>query len=256
MLKVHTVPAFRDNYIWLIQAENSNKVIIVDPGDALAVLDFTQQHNLIPAAIFITHHHVDHISGVKSLREHFDVPVYGPRAECIFWVTHSIDSPSIINLGNGFPEFSVIDTPGHTAGHISFYIKHQLFCGDTLFAGGCGRLLGGSAEQLFASLQQLKQLPEETLIYCTHEYTQSNLKFALKVEPENTALKTRINKVNEIRLAQHPSLPSRLGEELATNPFLRTNHPSIKKAAEQYSGRLLEDKLAVFTALRSWKDND
>lgn len=254
MLDVHAIAAFNDNYIWLIKAQHSHQVIIVDPGDAAPVLDYLSTHALQPVAIFITHHHHDHIGGVEMLLQHYPVlPVYGPATENIGCITHAVKGDSLMTVA-GFPVFEILETPGHTAGHICYYTEKQLFCGDTLFAAGCGRVFDGSVEQLYASLQQLKSLPEETLIYCAHEYTEANLKFAIAVEPDNAALQQRIEKVEAIRAADIPSVPSRLAEELATNPFLRTDQAAIKKAAETFLSRPVDNALDTFTAIRQWKD--
>ncbi|WP_297809653.1 hydroxyacylglutathione hydrolase [uncultured Methylophaga sp.] len=254
MLKVHAVPAFKDNYIWLVQSENSRKVLIVDPGDADPVLQHLKQLELTPAAILITHHHADHVGGVSDLLERYPVPVFGPASETIPALTDPLTETESLMVEPDFPLFKVIDTPGHTPGHICYLTENKLFCGDTLFAGGCGRLLGGTAPALFQSLQKLKQLPADTEIYCAHEYTQANLCFANAVEADSEALQRRIRKVEQLRDAQKATVPSVMSEELATNPFLRSDLPQIKKAAEQYAGRPLLNDEAVFTALRSWKD--
>ncbi len=255
MLKVHAVKAFQDNYIWLIQAENSRKVLIVDPGEAAPVLDRLESEQLIPAAILITHHHADHVGGVQSLLAHFPVPVFGPAGETIPAMTHALREGDELEVAPDFPLFRVIETPGHTAGHICYLSENKLFCGDTLFAGGCGRLLGGTAPDLFQSLQRLKQLPADTEIYCAHEYTQANLRFAEAVEADNDALQQRISKVRQLRTEDKATVPSMMVDELATNPFLRSDLPHIKKAAERHAGRPLNHPEAVFTVLRSWKDS-
>jgi hydroxyacylglutathione hydrolase len=254
MLKVHAVNAFQDNYIWLIQAEHSQQVLIVDPGDAQPVLEALNELALMPAAILITHHHADHVGGIGELLAHFSIPVYGPAGEAIPHKTIAVAEGDSFDLAADFPLITVMDTPGHTAGHISYLIDNKLFCGDTLFAGGCGRLLGGTATALFASLTRLKQLPDSTEIYCAHEYTQANLRFANEVEPQNTDLQARREQVARRRANRLATVPSRMSEERATNPFLRCDQPAIKKAAELYAGRSLETAEAVFTSIRRWKD--
>lgn len=253
-MSVHAVAAFSDNYIWLIQSAQTRQALIVDPGDAQPVLAALQQLDLTPAAILITHHHHDHTGGIAALRRQFNIPVYGPAAEQISDVTDTVSTGDILRL-NDFAEASVLDTGGHTPGHISYLMANQLFCGDTLFAGGCGRLLGGTASQLFASLQQIAALPATTQIYCAHEYTLANLQFALAVEPGNAALQQRFLDSKAMRANNQPTVPSTLALEKATNPFLRCEEPAVKQAAEQQAGQTLDSPLAVFTALRQWKDN-
>jgi len=254
MLKVHTVNAFQDNYIWLIQAEHSRQVLIVDPGDAVPVIDALKKRQLTPAALLITHHHADHVGGITELLSHYNVPVYGPAREQIPHLTHPVREQDEINISPAFPTIKVFDTPGHTAGHICYFTENKLFCGDTLFAGGCGRLLGGTAADLFASLERIKHLPANTEIYCAHEYTQANLRFAHAVDADNPALQQRIDEVAQLRAENKASVPSKLADELATNPFLRSDTQAIKRAAELFAGRPLNCTEAVFTTLRRWKD--
>jgi len=254
MLHVHPVPAFQDNYIWLIQAENSQKALIVDPGDAMPVLKALKQRNLEPVAILITHHHADHIGGIPALLDQFNLPVYGPASEAIPAITHPLKACDDLHIDPDFPPFQVLDTPGHTAGHICYLTENKLFCGDTLFAGGCGRLLGGTATDLFHSLQLLSLLPADTEIYCAHEYTEANLRFAKAVEKNNPELDKRIEQTRQLRTADQATVPSTLANELATNPFLRSQKQNVKRAAEQYASHPLDNTQAVFTALRQWKD--
>ena len=221
MLTIQAIPAFQDNYIWIIQAEGSSHVLIIDPGEAAPVLEAIKQQNLIPVAILITHGCHDHVGGIEGVLDHFDVPVYGPKNEFIPHITHPLSACGGLMIDPLFAEFHILDIPGHTKGHIGFLMEGNLFCGDTLFGAGCGRLHSGPAEVMFGSLQKIKQLPPSTTIFCAHEYTQANLRFALEIEPENTDIQQRIEDTAALRKQNRPSIPSSLALELATNPFLR-----------------------------------
>jgi len=252
MLDAHAIPAFTDNYLWLLS--RGDDAVVVDPGDATPVLRYLEQHKLKLSAILITHWHPDHIGGISALLQRFPVPVYGPRAEFgkIPQLTHLLDDNDHVTvLGQ---TFDVLALPGHTLGHIAYYAGEQLFCGDTLFSAGCGRLFEGTPAQMHASLSRLAQLPQSTSVYCTHEYTLSNLAFAVAVEPNNEALLERLNSVRALRSQNKPSLPSTLAIELATNPFLRADIPDVIIAAEQQSDQALSSAEQVFTVLRRWKD--
>lgn len=255
MLQIHAVKAFNDNYIWLIQSAENQDVLIVDPGDAGPVINFIEKNDLHPAAILVTHHHNDHVGGIRRLDDLYDLPVFGPQREHIKTVDTPLYAQTDQQLHPSFPHFIVIDTPGHTPGHISYLVENNLFCGDTLFAGGCGRLLGGTAEQLFDSLQKIKQLPDDTRIYCAHEYTLANLQFATAVDPKNNALLERLTKTEALREQQIATVPSQLKVEKLTNPFLRCDDAAIKKAAEAYADQPLDSPLTVFKVLRAWKDD-
>ncbi len=258
MDQVHAVPAFRDNYIWLLSGNHAPHdkriTVIVDPGDAGPVIQALDSLNLEPVAIFITHHHPDHIGGLKGLLARFDIPVYGPAQEAIPDITHPLREGDRVELP-GLPAFVVLDVPGHTAGHIAYAEKHSLFCGDTLFAGGCGRLFEGTAEQLHTSLQKLSQLPDDTWIYCAHEYTLNNLNFALAVEPGNSMLQTRFQQTQQLRNEHQATVPSRLGLEKQTNPFLRSHIPEVVAAAGRHCGRSVTPGVETFAVLRQWKDH-
>ena len=253
LIDVHPVTAFRDNYIWTLH--DGRHAVAVDPGDAAPVEAFLRQHKLELVAILATHHHADHVGGVADLTANRDIPVYGPRNEHIPTVTHALaegDQVSIDALGLAF---SVFDIPGHTAGHIAFHGNGMLFCGDTLFACGCGRLFEGTPQQMVASLAKLAALPEDTKVYCGHEYTMANLRFAMAVESDSAALKQREAAEAAKRARGEPTLPSSIGLERQTNPFLRYREPAVISAAEKYAGRPLTDPVETFAAIREWKNN-
>ncbi|AMP05831.1 hydroxyacylglutathione hydrolase [Collimonas pratensis] len=255
-LSVLAVPAFNDNYLWLIH--DGRLAAVVDPGDAQPILAALAAHGLTLAAILLTHHHADHVGGVQTLLQHYKVPVFGPAGEAIDGVTSPLregDTATIPELGLSL---SVLDVPGHTSGHIAYVAQGQpwLFCGDTLFAGGCGRLFEGSPAQMVASLAKLASLPGDTQVYCAHEYTISNLRFALAVEPDNARLVERMAAEQAKRARQQATVPSTIALENATNPFLRYLEPSII-ASLQGDGRLTakDGPVAAFAALREWKNN-
>ena len=210
MLNIHAVPSFNDNYIWLIQFSDNQHVVIIDPGNANPVINRLEEQQLDPVAIFVTHHCHDHVNGIPALVERYDIPVYGPATENVPSLTHPLTAIKSLNIDKNFPDIEVLDTPGHTAGHISFVIGDCLFSGDTLFGAGCGRLHNGTAEQLFNSLQQFSHLPLQTKIYCAHEYTEANLQFAITVEPDNMNILQRIKDTKIMRQQNLPSLPSSL----------------------------------------------
>jgi hydroxyacylglutathione hydrolase len=262
-MEITALPAFSDNYIWAVRKHDgqSDCVAIVDPGEAAPVIDYLQRTGSRLCAILITHRHADHIGGVGELLRHAEVPVYGPAAEQdkITTLTHALREGDSISIPELELELSVLDVGGHTLGHIAYLgdIDGQpvLFCGDTLFAGGCGRLFEGTPQQMFKSLGKLAILPADTRVYCAHEYTQSNLKFALAVEPGNVALQAREREVARLRAEQKPTVPSLLGAELATNPFLRWHSPEVVAAARKFSGDdTLQDPVGVFAAIREWKN--
>jgi hydroxyacylglutathione hydrolase len=254
MMEVRALHAFDDNYIWLIGCRGKPQVAIVDPGDEDPVLDYLTQHHLIPEAILITHHHGDHTGGVKALVERFNIPVYGPAHERIPAITTPLVEGDVVNLSSCGLQFHILDTPGHTRGHICYVGQDALFCGDTLFAAGCGRIFEGTPEQMYHSLEKLRALPDETLVYCAHEYTEANLGFALVAEPENSDTQQRMAQVQGLRAKQQDTVPSLLGEEKRTNPFLRSHIPSLAAAAECFAGHPLTTRAEVFATVRHWKD--
>ena len=253
-LQVTAIPAFDDNYLWLIH--DLEYAAIVDPGDAAAVEAALDTHQLKLAAILLTHHHADHAGGVPALLRHWKVPVYGPASERIPGIDHPLREGDVVTLTSPSIRLSVLDVPGHTAGHIAYVAKneHWLFCGDTLFAGGCGRLFEGTAEQMTQSLEKIAALPDHTKVYCAHEYTVSNLRFAVAAEPNNQHTAERLATAQNLRARGIATVPSTLGEEKLTNPFLRYREKSIADLLKK-NGRLSkEDPVAAFAALREWKN--
>ncbi|MFW5450589.1 MAG: hydroxyacylglutathione hydrolase [Methylophagaceae bacterium] len=253
-LNIHSIAIFNDNYIWLIEQPTSKHLLIVDPGNAEQLMTIIAQQQFIPVAILITHACHDHIDGIKPLLKHYDIPVYGPTIENVPRMTHPLSARDHLNIDTAFPAIRVLDVPGHTAGHIAYLMEDNLFCGDTLFGAGCGRLHNGTAAQLFQSLRQIATLPIQTKIYCAHEYTEANLRFAATIEPHNTDIQQRIKDTANIRQQDKASLPSTLELELATNPFLRCHQADVVQAVEQFSGKQLVTDVEVFTELRLWKD--
>lgn len=255
-LSICPIRAFSDNYIWCItRATNSGDAVVVDPGDAAPVQAYLDENGLTLSAILITHHHWDHTGGVKALIESYpNAQVYGPEHACEQVNNAVSPGQSLSFFGH---QFSVVGVPGHTLDHLAYYSKsvNSLFCGDTLFAGGCGRLFEGSPGQMLNSLEELRSLPGETRVYCAHEYTLSNLQFALKVEPDNAKLQQRYTQVQALREQGIPSLPSTIAEEVATNPFLRTAEPRLEQTLCRHQGKPTLNRVDAFAALRTWKDN-
>ncbi|WP_440994990.1 hydroxyacylglutathione hydrolase [Arhodomonas sp. SL1] len=254
MTDVFAIPAFSDNYIWMLADADSHRALVVDPGDAAPVQETLCRRGLSLAGILITHHHPDHVGGVEALLAGWDVPVWGPAGERIPGRTHAVAGGDTVRPEGFGLKFAVIECPGHTAGHIAYYGNGMLFCGDTLFAGGCGRLFEGTPEQMHASLSRFAGLPGDTRVYCAHEYTLANLRFAAAVEPDNTALQERLEGVRAAREIGEITLPSTIAEERATNPFLRCDVDSVRQGAEGHTGQALPDPVAVFAAVRAWKD--
>ncbi|WP_406609174.1 hydroxyacylglutathione hydrolase [Agarivorans sp. JK6] len=254
-MQIIHIPAFNDNYIWLIKEANSNDCVVVDPGDAAPVEQRLKDIGGQLSAILITHHHADHIGGVERLLASYpQAKVYAPKnAKYTFKHQAVKQSDSFTPEGLNQP-FSVLEVPGHTLDHIAYLSEEHLFIGDTLFSAGCGRLFEGSAQQMHQSLEKIKDLPNDTLIYAAHEYTQANLQFALSVEPDNADLLSYQQQVSKLRQMGLPSLPTSLNQQLAINPFLRCNNANIKAAVELAELQPLNNEIAVFAGLRSWKD--
>ncbi len=257
MLNVVALSAFHDNYIWLIYNDATHECAVVDPGDAIPVLEWLHKNPTFSLSyILITHHHNDHTGGVNILKQKTQAIVFGPELECTGLADYSLKEGCSFNcLGY---TWQAIHTPGHTRGHIVFINNEtqppMLFSGDTLFSAGCGRLFEGSAEQMLLSLKKIKKLNQDTLIYPAHEYTLCNLKFALVVEPSNHNIVESQRAAEQKCLRGEPTLPSTLRHELAINPFLRTEHPSIQYALENHTKHRLTDEIERFAALRAWKN--
>ena len=265
LLQVQPISAFDDNYIWLLS--KAHCAVVVDPGDAQPVIEALKNDNLVLQAILITHHHADHMGGVLELlawcerHQSIQPKVYGPANEEIVGMSDPVFGGDVVKIPSLDAHLNVIDVPGHTAGHIAFYLDgknidhpNHLFCGDTLFASGCGRLFEGTATQMSHSLNQLKQLPEDTWVHCAHEYTLSNIKFALAVEPDNADLIDWQNKAQSLRQQGIPTVPTTLAHEKRVNPFLRCEEVSVIQAVIDQRALQQTDPVSVFAALRSWKD--
>jgi hydroxyacylglutathione hydrolase len=243
------IRAFKDNYIWLFSDVTSNNAWVVDPGDAVPVIEALNKTNLNLSGILVTHHHHDHSGGVADLiRFAGDIPVYGAHNSSVKQITHRLRDKEKIICGEH--ELTVLEIPGHTLDHIAFADSKILFCGDTLFSAGCGRVFEGTPTQMLASLDKLAHLDDKIKIYCGHEYTLANLHFAKNVEPNNQDIAKKINQIKNLRC----SLPSTLSEEKKINPFLRCEIRDVIQAAEKYANRKLNNSVEVFACLRKWKN--
>ena len=252
MITVTPVPVFNDNYVWILHPSIGGAAIAVYPGDAAPVRRYLEAHDLQLGAILVTHHHGDHVGGVEDLAAHFCCAVYGPATEDIDGLDHPVVGGDHIGLDG--VDLEVLDVPGHTRGHVAYFGGGLLLCGDTLFSGGCGRIFEGTPTIMHSSLSTLAQLPPATLVYCAHEYTAANLRFALEVEPANTDLLERLTATDHVLASGRPTVPSTLELELDTNPFLRCDHPDVVNAASQHAGRLLQPGVETFAEIRRWKD--
>jgi hydroxyacylglutathione hydrolase len=252
-IDVVPVRAFQDNYIWTLR--RGDMAAVVDPGDAQPALDFLAANNLTLAAILNTHHHNDHVGGNAALLERRQVTVYGPHDERVPTISRRLREGERFTLEHFDIEFSVFEIPGHTRTHIAFYGAGMLFCGDTLFACGCGRLFEGTPQQMHASLSKLTALPDATRVYCGHEYTVANIRFAQAAEPSNAQLAKWAQEAAAQRARGEPTVPSTIGREKAANPFLRCDQPEIVANASKYAGKPLKDPVSVLGAIRDWKNN-
>jgi hydroxyacylglutathione hydrolase len=253
-MKLIPLPAFTDNYIWMLH--DGQAAWVVDPGDAQPVLQALAAEHLTLKGILVTHHHPDHTGGVAQLREATGAAVFGPQREAMPEPLHRLGEDENVDvLGL---QFRVIEVPGHTSGHIAYYCAAMdgaplLFCGDTLFSGGCGRLFEGTPAQMLASLDKLASLPGDTRVCCTHEYTLSNLKFAVEVEPDNAVLAAYQRHCQTLRAAGTPTLPSTIAQERAINPFLRSTQPTLAASAQRFNAAQAASE-GVFATLRAWKN--
>lgn len=270
MVDATPIGAFSDNYIWMIHGlRDRTRVAVVDPGEAAPVVGALESRGLTLGAILVTHHHYDHVGGVAELKRRYRVEVIGPADETIPECSRSVRGGERVRVEAIDAEFAVMDIPGHTLGHIAYFCPPRpaqrgegrgegrtgaLFCGDTLFSAGCGRLFEGTPEQMTRSLSSLQALPTETRVFCGHEYTVNNLRFARAVEPDNVSARDYLETARGLRAKGQPTLPSTMALEIEVNPFLRCRQPTVQKSAERHAGRTLEGEVAVFATIRRWKD--
>jgi len=252
MIKITAIPALRDNYIWAIHDQTS--AIVVDPGEAGPVLAFLAEHKLQLGGILCTHRHADHTGGIAELRGVYNVPVHGRRHHANPYITHDLREGDTLRLASPEVDFSIFEVPGHLDDHLAYVTGNALFCGDVLFGAGCGRNFEGTLAQLHQSVEKLAALPDATRVYCAHEYTEANLGFALACEPGNPKIQQRVLDTRQLRAAGQPSVPSSIALEKATNPFLRCDSPELINTLKS-RGLPHDNALAVFSALRQWRNN-
>lgn len=256
MFTIHPIPAFNDNYIWSLGSDSQPGVVaVVDPGDSAPVIAWLKANNCTLGAILITHHHADHTGGVDELVKHHSIPVYGPTNSPFKGISHPLKEGDRIELLG--QSLVVKEVPAHTRDHISYFAAGetpQLLCGDTLFLAGCGRLFEGTARQMLAAMHYFASLPDNTEVYCTHEYSLSNLAFAASVEPDNNMIRQVHEHCHQLRREGLPTLPSSIAQEKSINPFIRTTEASVIHAAERYTGNPLKTEVEVLAALREWKN--
>ena len=259
IIDIKPINAFSDNYIWAITQQDNENVALVDPGDADVCIDFIEKNKLKLCAILVTHHHNDHVGGIAKLmnycqQKQLSITVYGPANESIPHCDVKLGEGNVVSLAEFNINFKVIDLPGHTKGHIAYYGENSLFCGDTLFSGGCGRIFEGTPEQMYNSLNKLAQLPDNTQVYCAHEYTQANLKFAMAVDSQNNELQQYKSEVANKRQNGLSTIPTSIEQEKLINPFLRSNTEAVQASAKQFSQSNNLTNLETFAAIRRWKD--
>ena len=253
MITITPIPALNDNYIWMILHPTHRKAVVIDPGDATPVIKILQSQQIELTGIMITHHHWDHTNGITALLNETPVPVYGPAS--LATVTHPQKEGDTLVLPHLGCRFQVLEIPGHTLDHIAYFGENSLFSGDTLFTAGCGRVFEGSFLQMYQSLEKLRCLPASTQIYCGHEYTQGNLRFAQAVEPDHLEIQERIETVNQQSANQQPTVPACLAIEQKTNPFLRCHLRSVQESASMHAGQAITSPAETFEAIRRWKDH-
>ena len=253
MLQLRAIPAFTDNYIWAL-SDADGRAVIVDPGDAAPVFDAISD-GLRPVAILLTHHHPDHIGGAQALLERHPIPCHAPHDPRIASATHRVGDGDVVEIPELGLRFVTFEVHGHTRSHVAFHGGGIVFCGDTLFSLGCGRLFEGTPAQMLASLDRIKELPSQTQVCCGHEYTLANGAFASVIEPDNAALHARLDEARSAREAGRPSVPIAMASEIACNPFLRVDEPAVRTAIERHLGRPCHDRVDAFATLRAWKDD-
>ncbi len=252
MTIVEAIPILRDNYAWAIH--DGQSAVLVDPGDDAPILTWLTRRGITLVAILVTHHHADHIGGIPGLLSRYSVPVFGPTRGSS--PSQPVKDGETLELPSLEWRMSVMETPGHTLDHVCYVGHGHLFCGDTLFSCGCGRLFEGSPAEMHASLSRLSSLPGATQIHCAHEYTLANISFALEVEPDNPALLARHDEALKLRKAGKPTLPVYLSTELDTNPFLRCDRENLRVAAARHCGMPVDTGVQTFAAIRAWKDEE
>jgi hydroxyacylglutathione hydrolase len=255
VLQVTPIRALRDNYVWMIHRPGGRSAVVVDPGESSPVESALANAGLTPVAILVTHHHHDHVGGIQALLQRHRVPVFGPATESIPSRSHPVSDGDEVHIDELSLTLTAIHVPGHTLGAIAYVGEGIVLTGDTLFTAGCGRLFEGTPAQMLASLRRLAALPSQTRVYCGHEYTVANLRFAHVVEPDNPDIEARLAQAVVRAQRGEPGVPSTIGEERLTNPFLRVAEPTVRSAVQSKCARPLSDPGDVFAELRNWKNH-